>query len=384
MLSTPAIRNRGSRPAAWRKAMFVNAQIYGADWRNLLLGSALNMKHNILLVDDDLGSIQLMGRILSGVGELQFATSGEDALRLARRSAPDLMLLDAELPGLSGFQVLQLLKAEANLAAIPVILVTSHSDTEFEVTGFEMGAVDFISKPVQARLLLARVNSQLRVKRMGDQLREISTTDVVTGVPNRRRFEEALELEWSRCRRSGDPLALLMIDVDHFKAFNDCYGHPAGDACLRSLAQTFTHVSLRPADLVARYGGEEFAMLLPVTSTYGAGHVANHVLDAVESLGIVHEASPTAPHVTVSIGIASLEADIEGKSALRTNFRTSLGLPERYSSLDLVEAADKALYSAKTAGRARAWPPDIVDDRTRQFALDIAAATRDQRRSTWT
>lgn len=146
------------------------------------------MNDNILLVDDDPGTVQLLGRILSDSGNLRFATSGEDALRLARESAPDLMLLDAEMPGMSGFQVLEALKAEPALADVPVIFVTSHSEAAFEVAGFEMGAADFLAKPVSAPLVLARVKTQLRVKRMGDEFRRIATTDGLT----RRRQPAAL------------------------------------------------------------------------------------------------------------------------------------------------------------------------------------------------
>ena len=150
------------------------------------------MNENILLVDDDPAMIQLLARILAGVGNLRFATSGVDALQLARESVPDLILLDAEMPGMSGFQVLDALKAEPAMADVPVIFVTSHSDAAFEVAGFEMGAADFIAKPVNGRLVRARVNAQLRVKHMADILRLISTTDSLTNVANRRRFDESL------------------------------------------------------------------------------------------------------------------------------------------------------------------------------------------------
>ena len=334
------------------------------------------MNDNILLVDDDPGTIQLLGRILSDLGNLRFATSGEDALRLARESAPDLMLLDAEMPGMSGFQVCEALKADPALADVPVIFVTSHSEAAFEVAGFELGAADFIAKPVSAPLVLARVKTQLRVKHMADELRRIATIDVLTGVANRRRFDESLEREWRRARRSGEPLALLMIDVDHFKPFNDRYGHPAGDACLRSVAQALVGASLRPADLVARYGGEEFVVLLPQTPRGGAEHVAHDVLDAVEALGIAHEASLTARHVTVSVGVACYDDDSECWVAPSAASRFADDLRARCSPIDLVQAADKALYSAKHAGRAQARLLDIADVDTPQLARDIAPSAR--------
>jgi diguanylate cyclase (GGDEF)-like protein len=312
------------------------------------------MDDNILLVDDDPGSIRVLATILADIGNLSFAVSGEDAMRMARESAIDLILLDAEMPGMSGFVVCEALKADSELAHVPVIFVTSHRESEFEVSGFQMGAADFIGKPLNAPLVLARVKAQLRVKHLADELRRIAATDGLTGVANRRRFDEALEQEWGSARRAGQALALLMIDVDHFKAFNDLYGHPAGDACLRSLAQAMSCACLRPADLVARYGGEEFAVLLPKTSQVGAEHVAHAIRDAIDALAIAHEGSATAARVTVSIGIASCNAD-------RTSWRpvsVDRTFPS-YIAKDLVQAADKGLYAAKHAGRDRASVQDI-------------------------
>jgi diguanylate cyclase (GGDEF)-like protein len=326
---------------------------------------------DILLVDDDPGSIQLMGRILSGVANLRFATSGEDALRLAGASVPDLMLLDTEMPGLSGFETCRALKADPALTDVPVIFVTSHGEPAFEVSGFELGAADFIAKPVSAPLLLARVKTQLRVKHMADQLRHIATMDVLTGVANRRRFDEALELEWQRRLRSGDPLSLLMIDVDHFKLFNDRYGHPAGDACLRSVAQALRGTSARPADLVARYGGEEFAILLPHTACDGAEHVAHCVLGAIEALAIGHEGSSTAPHVTVSVGIGCYDEDAGGAPQPGQSRNGSDLRPCRFP-IDLVKAADEALYAAKNNGRAQARLLDVANVDAPHLARDIA------------
>jgi diguanylate cyclase (GGDEF)-like protein len=333
------------------------------------------MNDNILVVDDDPGTIQLLGRMLSDLGNLRFATSGEDALRLARESAPDLILLDAEMPGMSGFQVCKALKAEPTLADVPVIFVTSHSDPAFEVSGFDLGAADFIAKPVSAPLVLARVKTQLRVKRMADELRRIATIDALTGVANRRRFDESLEREWHRARRSGAPLALLMIDVDHFKPFNDLYGHPAGDACLRSVAQALAGAGLRPADLVARYGGEEFVMLLAHTPRGGAEHVARGALGAVEALGIAHEASLTAPHVTVSVGVACYDDASACWMPLSDDSRFVDDPRTRCSPIELVQAADKALYCAKHAGRAQARLLDIADVDTPERARDIAPSS---------
>jgi len=334
------------------------------------------MNDSILLVDDDPDTIHLLGRMLADVGQLRFATSGQDALRLARESAPDLILLDAEMPGMSGFQVCKALKAEPSLVDVPVIFVTSHSEPAFEIAGFEMGAADFIAKPVSAPLVLARVKTQLRIKRMADELRWIATIDVLTGLANRRSFDESLEREWYRGRRSADPLALLMIDIDHFKRFNALYGRAAGDACLRFVAQALVGIGLRTADLVARYGGGEFAVLLPQTSRGGAEQVARSVLDAVEALGLAHDASLTSLKVTVSVGVACYDEDSACWVPPSAASRFADDLRDLSSPIDLVRSANMALQCAKQAGRAQAKLLDIADVDTPQLARDIAPAQR--------
>lgn len=308
---------------------------------------------SILLVDDDLGTIQLMHRILDGAGELRFATNGFEALRLAREAAPDLVLLDAEMPGMTGFEVCAALKADPQLADIPVIFVTSHNEMRLEVAGFDAGAADFIAKPVSPPLVLARVKTQLRLKRLSDQLHRLATMDGLTGLANRRRFDEALQQEWRIARRNGEPLALVMADVDHFKAYNDHHGHPAGDACLQAVAGALAGIGLRPSDLVARYGGEEFVLLMPHTPRSGALHLAGQALAAVAGLRIPHPSSASG-HVSVSAGVACLDA---------ASPDTGHGLPAAQA---LVAAADQALYAAKRAGRAQVW----------QGELDPAAAPR--------
>jgi diguanylate cyclase (GGDEF)-like protein len=306
---------------------------------------------SILLVDDDPGAIQSMGRILASVGTLRFATNGNDALRLALDSAPDLILLDAEMPGMSGFELLKTLKVEPSLADVPVIFITSHNEAGFEVSALDMGAADFIAKPFRSSRVLARVRTQLRVKHIADELRRTATTDGLTGVANRRQFDVSLENEWLRAQRSGEPVSLLMIDVDHFKLYNDLYGHPQGDTCLCQVTQALRSACRRPADLVARYGGEEFMILLPQTPRQGAKYMAQHVLDEVQALGIFHENSQTTHHVTVSVGISCFD------DASACWVSPAHGL----NATDLVEAADKALYSAKQAGRARYMLRDIAD-----------------------
>src|ERR1700691_1585872 len=181
---------------------------------------------NILLVDDDVSAIQLMSNILLDVGNLRFATNGEDALRLVRESPPDLILLDAEMPGMSGFKLFEAFKLESALTDVPMIFVTSHSEAGFEVSAFEMGAADFTAKPFRASLVKARVKTHLRLKHMADELRRIATIDSLTGVANRRQFDDSLEREWSSTLRAGDAVSLLLVAVAHFKLYKERYGHP--------------------------------------------------------------------------------------------------------------------------------------------------------------
>jgi diguanylate cyclase (GGDEF)-like protein len=317
--------------------------------------------NSILLVDDDPGAMQLLGSILVGVGDIRFATNGADAIRIARESVPDLILLDAEMPGMSGFKVLEALKAEPELATVPVIFVTSHSEAGFEVSALEMGAADYIGKPFKSTIVLARVKAQLTLKRTSDGLRQETLTDSLTGIANRRHFDRTLEREWLTAQRTRAPTSMLMIDVDYFKSFNDRYGHPKGDACLRQLAQALVSVARRPSDLVARCGGEEFVILLPNTPRRGAELVARHVLDAVAARAIFHRTSTTLrPHLTVSIGIASHDEESPCWPSHPAGPRADGDVAGNcHDGADLVLAADRALYAAKTAGRARAVLRDI-------------------------
>jgi len=267
------------------------------------------------------------------------------------------------MPEMSGYTACVALKADRALADIPVVFVTAHRDEAFEIAGFEAGASDFIGKPVNPPLVLARVNAQLRFKKMADELRRGALVDALTGLSNRRRFDQVLFLEWARARRARTPISLAMVDVDHFKRYNDRYGHPAGDACLCSVAQALTGACLRPGDLVARYGGEEFALLLPETPFSGARHVAQRVLAALAALDIKHEASPDAAHVTVSIGGTSYG---EGPSDWH-RFGGATVPPDggRPTPSALVQGADEALYQAKRAGRGQALVVPLTFDRER-------------------
>ena len=327
-------------------------------------------RQKVLVIDDDPGAIKTMSRILAGLADVQFATNGEDAIRLMRESLPALVLLDAEMPGMSGFQLCDLIKADETLADVPVIFVTSHCEPEFEIAGFEIGAVDFIAKPVSPPLLAARVKTQLRIQALAEDVRRISTVDSLTEIMNRRAFDELLQREWRRTRRARNPVSLILVDVDHFKLYNDRYGNPAGDRCLQAIAGALSRACLRPADTVARYGGEEFALLLPETPRAGAEHVAMRILQQIEALGIAHAASLTSSHVTASVGLSSYDRDAADWIDSPAESRFVEESAATISPQTLRKAADNALYAAKHAGRAQAWLLDHAD-------VEVAGAARE-------
>ena len=294
-----------------------------------------DLRPRILAIDDTPTNLLALGAVLGDEFALQIATSGAAGLALAGKSSPDLILLDVMMPDMNGFETCRRLKADPLTRDIPVIFVTALDSPEDETLGLEAGAVDFISKPLHSAVVRARVRTHLTLKHQADLLRSMSFVDGLTGAANRRQFDEALQREWRACLRTGTSLALAMIDIDHFKQFNDTYGHPAGDACLRAIAGILNGAMNRSHDLIARYGGEEFVCLLPDINRTDAQIKAEQLRQAVQSLNIPHAASSTAPVVTISLGLALF-------------IPTSELTPEQ-----LVAAADAELYTAKRAGRNR-------------------------------
>jgi diguanylate cyclase (GGDEF)-like protein len=330
--------------------------------------ASADLDSSILIVDDDPALVQVMNQILSEVASLRFATNGQDALRLARESAPDLILLDAEMPGMSGFQLFESLRLAPELANVPVIFITSHSEADFEVSALEMGAVDFIVKPFTASLVRARVRTQLRVQHMAAKLGRMALTDKLTGAANRLQFDDLLQREWRRSRRGGDPLSLLLVDVDHFKSYNDTHGRPAGDACLQRVSDALALVCRRPADVVARCGGDELMVLLPQTDRNGAWFVAHAILDAIAALAIPHGNSPTHRSVTVSIGIGAYDELSACWISHGPDLRRDSTPPATCVAIDLVLAADQALRLIKRVRRAQAGVCDISSVATQEAA----------------
>ncbi len=289
----------------------------------------------VLVVDDAIENIRILRHMLKDEYRVVFALDGEKAVEIAFAQSPDLILLDVLMPGMDGYEVCRELKRSVRTWDIPVIFVTSLNNPEDETRAFDAGGVDFISKPLNAAVVRARVRTHLTLKKQSDLLRAMTLTDVLTGVANRRCFDESLNREWRRCERAGDSVGLIMADIDHFKLFNDYYGHQAGDACLLTVAATLRECARRASDIVARYGGEEFAVLLPQETLDGANMVAEKILDSVRGLAIPHAGSLCAPHVTISLGVAVMAPSGE------------------ISPSAVVAAADARLYEAKAAGRDR-------------------------------
>lgn len=276
-----------------------------------------------------------MKDILGNDYDILVSTSGEEALVLAASESIDLILLDVEMPGMDGYEVCRRLKKNPYTKNIPVIFVSAANDVQHETKGLEIGAIDYIIKPSNPAIIKARVKNHLELKKYRDILERISLIDGLTGIANRRHFDQTLEKEWRRALRHRDILSLALIDIDFFKKYNDYYGHLAGDECLQKVGSILTESLKRASDLGARYGGEEFVILLPSTAKAGALTVTERIRSNVEELRISHEMSKVAKHVTVSIGVAAIRPELDKVPS------------------ELIRQADSALYQAKNAGRNR-------------------------------
>ena len=321
---------------------------------------------SLLLVTDSRKVVRELEKILTKAGFLQvfkaeLVEKVYQALGLHGHQATmpgiDLVLLDNRMAEVDGMEICRQLKESKTHSQIPVVMMTGQEHVEELASFFSAGAVDYITQPFSGMEVRARVCSALRLKEAMDSrrarelellevsrklaeanrtLNKMAYLDGLTGIANRRYFEEFLHKEWRRASRRGRTLGLIMIDIDYFKAYNDIYGHQDGDDCLKRVAQALDAVMKRPGDHVTRYGGEEFAVLLgEELSVGGASRVAEKLRAAVAALGIEHSGSQIGDYVTISLGVAIAEPDPKG-------------LPDK-----LLVFADKALYAAKDAGRDR-------------------------------
>jgi len=283
----------------------------------------------ILVADSELEQLEVLKQALSSDYDVIAAMDGIDAGKLAREYEPDLVLLDVILPKMSGYELCNRLKNHSLTRDIPVIFTSDLTEVEDEKGAFDLGASDFIPKPTNASIVKVRVRHHLELKKCHDLLASMAFLDGLTGIPNRRGFDETFQREWMRGRRELQPLSLVMMDLDFFKYFNDSYGHLEGDACLIRVANALHDAIKRPADYVARYGGEEFVCLLPNTNYFGAKLVGKALADTVAALTIPHKNSRVGDVVTISYGVATMVPDANTLA------------------LSLIEAADNNLYEEK-------------------------------------
>ncbi|MCP5162143.1 MAG: diguanylate cyclase [Hahellaceae bacterium] len=290
-------------------------------------------RQTVLVADDEQLNRKVLTDILKADYRVILAKNGAQAIEKAAVHQPDLILLDIIMPDHDGYDVLYKLKARSSTQSIPVIFISALDTEAHEEKGLLLGASDYISKPFRPTLVKARVDNHMQMVRQRKLLEELANLDGLTNIANRRCFENCLAKEWGRAKRNRTPLSLAMIDVDHFKQYNDNYGHGGGDMVLRTVAKALKHALKRPSDKVARYGGEEFVILLPDTDEKGAFELMKALRQAIQALEVAHAFSPTSPVLTISIGGATLTPG------------------EHVEPIALVNRADEALYCAKEAGR---------------------------------
>jgi len=293
----------------------------------------------VLIVDDERINRTALAELLKDECRVVLAKDGASALQRVAEEKISLILLDASMPDMDGYEVLRRLKSSEKTANIGVIFVTGQIEEAHEERGLLLGAVDYIAKPVRPLLVKARVRNHLELARQREELERLSMQDALTGISNRRAFNQAFVRACGHTVRTGMPLGLAMIDVDYFKSFNDFYGHGAGDDVLRRVAQTLVKAAQRPYDMIARYGGEEFVLMLP--SGIALQTVLGRLCEAVHALGIPHEKSEVSAMLTISCGGVVAGYD----SAKRPEW--------------LLERCDEILYQAKNAGRNRAIVQDL-------------------------
>lgn len=293
-------------------------------------------KPKVLVIDDDISIIKLVVATLQDEFDVMFAKDSLKAIQLLESPQTfDLILLDVNLPEIGGFELCKILKGMAGRADTPVIFITSRSSIEDKTRGFELGAVDFVTKPIEYPILKARVRTHVTLKQQKEQLKALSLTDPLTNLPNKRAYQEIFGKEFNKAKNNDSLLALVVMDVDHFKAYNDNYGHEQGDECLTRLAKIVQRSLLHSSETAFRYGGEEFVVIAPGADELITRNVAQRILDNLQEEALPHAWSSCAGHVTVSMGaFVGHVADFNKIS-------------------EVFEIADQKLYLAKQNGRAQ-------------------------------
>ncbi|CCU78892.1 hypothetical protein HSACCH_00968 [Halanaerobium saccharolyticum subsp. saccharolyticum DSM 6643] len=320
---------------------------------------------NILIVDDDQDIQRLLENYLKKleVEKINFTDTAEKTYKLLNinnlKSDPvvDLIILDIVLGAENGIDICRKVKTNPVYQEIPIIMITAQKESEYLKDAFEAGAMDYIKKPVKKIEFMVRINSAIKLrketkarierekellelskklKKMNQKLEKMALVDGLTNISNRRLFDKTIKKELKRAKRENDPLSLIMIDIDNFKAYNDTYGHQQGDQCLKEVASVLTENTKRAADFAARYGGEEFAVILPDTAKKGAVKIAEDIRKEIMELELEHENSITADCVTVSLGVSSICTDQEIDQQLVNSF---------------IDKSDQALYQAKENGK---------------------------------
>ena len=293
------------------------------------------MKSKILIIEDSLSFAAYLSDVLSDSYAVSVAHNASEGLSIALADQPEIILLDLVLPDVDGYEAFKNIKSNKTLSDIPIIFVSAVSEIKDQMKGLELGAVDYIVKPINPDIVRAKIKNHIKIKHDFERLENISLKDPLTLVGNRRLFDERLDSEWRRAKRDGFSLGLFMLDIDFFKNFNDSKGHLAGDDCLKSIAAAIDSSLKRGGDIVVRYGGEEFAAILPGINLEAAQRVAERIIDNVQKLQIRHPDSSVSEFVTLSIGGA-------------------IALPCAESEMtEIIKKADVALYSAKKNGRNR-------------------------------
>ena len=291
-------------------------------------------KPTILVVDDMTTTLLLIHDLLKDTYEVKIAKSGTKALEILESPNDiDLILLDIEMPDINGYDVCKRIKNNETIKNIPIIFITGRTSQEDEEYGLNLGAIDYITKPFNKAIVKLRIKNYLNLKIKNDMLEKLSMYDGLTNIRNRRFFDETFEKTFNEIKRDKKSLAVLMIDIDFFKPYNDNYGHGQGDETLRKVAKALEKTIKRASDFVARYGGEEFVILLKDINKDGVEAVANNLLNAVRELKITHEFSKIENYVTISIGASF--------------YNSSSDIPK----LELLLKADETLYSVKNSGR---------------------------------